>query len=711
MQYRMWELSEVDHATAAALAKALAQDSVDRMLENYPEEPPESEVDRVLSEKTKEYALLAGVLCARGMQDPDQAIAFLAGDAPLSDPMELQDMDKACARIRKAVDDGETIVVFGDYDVDGVTATALLFDHLRSSMGASVKCMLPSREGDGYGLTKNAIDAIHKNGYTLIITVDNGISALEEADYAASLGIDLIVTDHHLPPETLPRAAAVVDPNRADDKSPFKYLSGAGVAFKLCAALEECAPEEMLDFCGDLAAIGTVADVMPLQGENRTLVTAGLRTLQNSERPGLQALLEVAGLGEKPVTAESISFALAPRINAAGRMDSAAAALQLVLCEDETRAEQLAEKLNEDNLARQQIEQDIAAAARSQLEADPARAEDRLVLVWGRGWHPGVIGIVASRLVEQLGRPVIVISIDEKGEGKGSGRSIGDFNLHSCIMACSDLLIRFGGHAMAAGLSIEEKNIPELRRRMNEWAAKEYPVISRPPLRPDLSIRLDKMNLASVSALDRLAPFGSGNQTPLFLLENAQIEGIYPVSEGKHCRLRLRQGGTSFYAVYFGMPPAQLPYTAGDSIDAVLTLSVYEARNGAQYSGRIQELRPAGMSNEAARQAALFEALRGGVALQPEQLSAIRPERADIVKVYQAVRTGSWHADDLQPLFVQLGAEQTGKALVGIMALEQLGLVARVEKDGAAMLALVPCAEKKDLSQAPILKRMKENRP
>ncbi|MCI2046822.1 MAG: single-stranded-DNA-specific exonuclease RecJ [Faecalibacterium sp.] len=708
MLYRAWEPRTVDHALAAALAKALAQNAVDRMAEAAPEMPGEAELQRALAEKTQEYLLLAGVLCARGTTDPAAAEAFLAGEMPLPDPRSLKDMDKACARIRAAVEAEETIVIFGDYDVDGVTATALLFDHLRSSMGAAAKCMLPSREGDGYGLTKNAIDAIHKKGYTLIVTVDNGVSAVEEAAYAASLGIDLIITDHHLPPDTLPQAVAVVDPNRKDDTSAFKSFSGAGVAFLLCAALDECPAEEMLDFCGDLAAIGTVADVMPLTGENRTLVTAGLAALQNTERPGLAALLEVAGLADKPVTAESISFALAPRINAAGRMDSAVTALQLVLCEDESRAAQLAEKLNEDNLARQQIEQDIAAAAKSQLEADPARAEDRIVLVWGKNWHPGVIGIVASRLVEQLGRPVIVISIDEKGEGKGSGRSLGNFNLHRCITACSDLLIRFGGHALAAGLSVEEKNLPELRRRMNAWAAKEYPVIQCPPVRPDLSVRLDKMSLAAVAALEKLAPFGSGNPTPLFLLENAVIEGVYPVSEGRHCRLRLRQGSTSFYAVYFGMAPARLPYAAGDTVDAVLTLSVYEGRGGAQYSGRIQELRPAGLGNAPAEQAAEFEAFCGGAALEKAQLEALRPARADVIRTYQAVRAGKVHADDLQPLFACLGAEQTGKTLAGLLALQQLGLIARAEKDGAAWFEPVPCTEKKDLAQAPILKRMEE---
>jgi single-stranded-DNA-specific exonuclease len=707
MQYRSWNLRGADRAAAGTLAKALAADALGALWAQSPEPPDEAQQAHALAEKTKEYALLAGVLCARGITQPAAARAFLAADAPLSDPMLLKDMDKACARILRAVDAGETIVVFGDYDVDGVTATALLYQYLKG-LGAEVKCMLPSREGEGYGLNRTAVDAIRKKGYPLIVTVDNGISAAQEAAYAAACGIDLIITDHHLPPQTLPQAVAVVDPNRADDESPFKYLSGAGVAFKLCAALGECPPEEMLEYCGDLAAIGTVADVMPLVGENRTLVTAGLTLLQNSDRPGIMALLDEAGLADKPVTAENVSYALAPRINAAGRMDSAVTALQLVLCEEESRAAELAKRLGDANTARQQIEQDIAAAARAQLEADPDRARDRVVLVWGRGWHPGVIGIVASRLVEQLGRPVIVISIDENGEGKGSGRSMGGFNLHGCISACSDLLIRFGGHAMAAGLSVREENIPALRRRMNEWAAREFPVPELPPLEPDLSLNLDRMSIACVQALDQLAPFGSGNPAPLFLLENAVIEAVYPVSEGRHVRLRLRQGSTSFYAVWFGMTPARLAYAAGDAVDAVLSLSVYEARAGAQYSGRIKELRPAGLGNEPARQAAWFEALRAGSPLDGERRAQLRPSREDIVAVYQALRAGRWHADDLQPLIAHLGAARAGRVFTGLTALEQLGLVARAEHEGATMLACVPAAAKRDLAQAPILKSMEE---
>ena len=704
MTCRAWNVKPLDRAAVRELTHAIAEQNTEELEYNSPSGEPwsEAQYQRTLAAQQKESALLAGILAARGITDPTEALTLLAGEEELSDPLLLQDMDKACARILQAIDHEETIVVFGDYDVDGVTATALLYQHLKG-MGANVKCMLPSREGDGYGLSKNAIQSIHEKGYPLIVTVDNGIAALDEADFAAELGVDLIITDHHLPHERLPRAAAVVDPRREDDTSPFKGLCGAGVAFKLCAALDGCPPEEMLEYCGDLAAVGTVADVMPLTGENRTLVKAGLRQLQQTDRPGFVALLDEVGLTGKPITAENVSYAIAPRINAAGRMDSAVTALQLVLCEDEDRAAELAHRLTEINAARQETEQEIVKAAQALLDAEPGILEDRVILLWGRDWHPGVIGIVASRLVEKTGRPVIVVSVDEHGEGKGSGRSVQGFNLHECIASCTDLLLRFGGHAMAAGLSVREENLPQLRRRLNEWAARECPVLHAPPLECDLSIRLDRVTVESVAALEKLAPYGAENPTPVFLLEKAVVEGIYPVSEGKHSRVRLRQGSTSLYAVWFGVKPEQVPYAMGDVVDAALNLSVYASARGLQLSGRIIELHPAGFGNAAAEQSALVQALRRGTPLTDEQKTRIAPARSDIIAVYRELQTRRWHAEDLQPLFAKLGEEHTGKTLVALTALEQVGLIAPVEQNGARFWQLVPTAGKKNLADAPIL--------
>lgn len=704
MNYRAWELKPLDRTAVRELTAAIAQQTTEELEYNaLGEEWTEQQYVATLAAQQKESALLAGILAARGITDPDEALTLLAGEEELSDPELLTDMHKACQRIWQAIDNGETIVVYGDYDVDGVTATALLYQHLKG-MGATVKCMLPSREGDGYGLSKNAIQSIHDKGCQLIVTVDNGISAVEEAEFAAQLGVDLIITDHHLPPEQLPKAVAVVDPRREDDTSPFKGLCGAGVAFKLCAALDGCPAEEMLDYCGDLAAVGTVADVMPLTGENRTLVKAGLRQLQQTDRPGMEALLEEVGLAGKPVTAENVSYAIAPRINAAGRMDSAVTALQLVLCEDPDRAAELAHKLNQINVQRQETETQIFQAVQQQLEQQPDCLEDRVMLLWGRDWHPGVIGIVASRMVERTGRPVIIVTVDQQGEGKGSGRSVQGFNLHACIGSCADLLIRYGGHAMAAGLSVREENLPELRRRLNEWAARECPVLHTPPLCCDLAIHLDRITVDSVRRLEQLAPYGAENPTPVFLLQNAVLDGVYSVSEGKHSRLRLRQGNASIYAVWFGMAPEQLPYATGDVVDAALNLSVYDAPRGAQLSGRIIDLHPAGLGSCTAEQAALVQALRRGAPLTPDQKTLITPPRSHIIAVYRELQARRWHAEDMQPLCAKLGEENTGKTLVAVTALEQVGLITAAQRGSAKFWELVPSTGKKNIADAPVLK-------
>lgn len=373
--------------------------------------------------------LLRRVLAARGCTNPAAAQALLGQGEPLSDPFLLTDMDKAVVRIQEAIENEELMVIYGDYDVDGISATAILYECL-TSQGAHVRCKLPTR-GSGYGLTRAALESLASKGFKLVVTVDNGISAVEEAACAKELGLDLIITDHHLPGDTLPDAIAVVDPKRPDDESPFKDLCGAGVAFKLCAALEGCDPAELLEMYGELAALGTVADVMPLVGENRTIVREGLSLLQDTMRPGLHALLESAGCGGKPVTADTVSYSLAPRLNAAGRMDNAAVALKLLLCGDEDQATGIAERLAEINTERQQTEQQVFAAALQALEADPARTRDRVLVVSGEDWHPGVIGIVAARLMERFSRPVIVISMHE-GEGRGSGRAPDPFGPAQC---------------------------------------------------------------------------------------------------------------------------------------------------------------------------------------------------------------------------------------------------------------------------------------
>lgn len=646
--------------------------------------------------------LLSRVLAARGIHTPEAARHLLDGRDELSDPFLIKDMDKAVSRIQRAVEEGEPIVIFGDYDVDGVSATAILFECL-SNQGAQVRCKLPSRDGGGYGLNKEILKGLADKGYTLVVTVDNGIAAVEEADYARELGIDLVITDHHLPGEKLPDAVAVVDPNRADDESPFKFLCGAGVAFKLCAALEGCDPAELLDMFGEVAALGTIADVMPLTGENRTLVREGLAVLQETMRPGLQALLENAGYAGKPVTAETVSYGLAPRLNAAGRMDTAAVALKLLLCENEEQAAGIAARLGEINAERQQTEQQILAAALQTIQADPARAHDRVLVVAGEGWHPGVIGIVASRLMERYGRPAIVIST-ENGEGRGSGRAPSGFNLHGALAACSSCLIRSGGHAAAAGLLVEEEKIGAFRAAINAWAVREYPVPEPGTLKLDAAVRLSELDLASVRQLSRLAPFGSGNPVPLLLVQNAVVDGLWPLgSEGRHTRVRLRQGDSTCFVSVFGTSPQELPYQPGTAVDAAIEVSVFQGRSGPMVSAHCKAMRPAGLGNEPARQAAAFDAVCAGTVLPPDRAQAFLPDRNDTANLYRRIRAGGVCAEDLQPVFAASGAENTGKTLASLQALCELGLVE--QQNGRWMPAAV--TGKKNLDDAPILQKLR----
>ena len=584
--------------------------------------------------------LLRRVLAARGCTDPAAAQALLGQGEPLSDPFLLTDMDKAVVRIQEAIENEELMVIYGDYDVDGISATAILYECL-TSQGAHVRCKLPTR-GSGYGLTRAALESLASKGFKLVVTVDNGISAVEEAACAKELGLDLIITDHHLPGDTLPDAIAVVDPKRPDDESPFKDLCGAGVAFKLCAALEGCDPAELLEMYGELAALGTVADVMPLVGENRTIVREGLSLLQDTMRPGLHALLESAGCGGKPVTADTVSYSLAPRLNAAGRMDNAAVALKLLLCGDEDQATGIAERLAEINTERQQTEQQVFAAALQALEADPARTRDRVLVVSGEDWHPGVIGIVAARLMERFSRPVIVISMHE-GEGRGSGRAPDPFDLHSALADCAQYLTRFGGHAAAAGVEIEEENLAAFRQTINAWAAAHAAPPEAVSLRLDAAATLGELNLENVGELARLAPFGRENPTPVLLVQHAFVDGIWPMgAEGRHTRIRLRQGSDTLFASSFGIAPQAFAYPVGSEVEAALEVSIFNGRSGPMVSAHLKAIRPAELGNTPSEQAAWFEAFRTGGSLDAARAAALLPARADTVSLYRRIRGGMW---------------------------------------------------------------------
>ncbi len=412
----------------------------------------QEETVQELHKKSGKSDYLCELLLARGYQTPEAISEFLSGDGFLQDPYSLKDMDRAVQRIRKGIEDGEMIAIYGDYDADGVTATVVLFTYLES-IGADVRYYIPTRDGEGYGLNQKAIDTIAKMGITLMITVDNGITALEEIAYAGSLGIDVVVTDHHRPKEQLPQAYAVVDPYRRDDETAFKGLAGVGVAFKLVCALEEDI-ESMLDYYAELVTIGTIADVMPMSGENRVIVQRGLEKFSQTENIGLQALMEVAGVAGKSITSETVAFSIVPRINATGRLGHAKKAVDLLTTDDEEVAVGLAQEIDLQNRQRKALEEQILQDISQTINGT---RQSSMIGYWFyrvTGWHHGVVGIVAAKLVEKYGKPCFLISC-EGGEGRGSGRSVGDFSLFDALCACDDLLERYGGHTQAAGLTVK----------------------------------------------------------------------------------------------------------------------------------------------------------------------------------------------------------------------------------------------------------------
>lgn len=549
---------------------------------------------------------------------------FLACQGVLHDPLRMADMDRAAERVRRAIADGETIAVYGDYDVDGVTASALLTGYLRAK-GADATAYLPEREGEGYGLNAAALANLRASGVTLCITVDTGISALAEAQAARELGMDLIITDHHEPRAELPEAFAVVDPKRPDCTYPFKGLAGVGVAFKLACAVEGAESGEiLLEHFGDLVCLGTVADVVPLVDENRLLVKRGLEVLARGERVGLAALFAQTGVGDRVPDASLLAFTAAPRINAAGRMDSAMPALELLLTHSPTRAETLAAHLCACNDARKREETRILEEAALLLQSEDL-LQDRVLIVAGEGWANGVIGIVAARLAERFERPAMVLSFDEDGVGRASCRSFEGFALHKALGACADLLEKYGGHALAAGFSIRRENLPAFRAAIAAYAAD---CDIRPALRLDCVLPAGELTLAAAEDCARLEPCGEGNPAPLFYLEDVLVTGVRPLSGGKHLRLSCQMAGQVFEAVLFGADKAGRTFAKGDVLDLAVELTVNEWRGRRSLSVLVRAVRA---SVVLARQQACYRRLRAG------EEDGVQPTRAACALVWRTL--------------------------------------------------------------------------
>ena len=647
---------------------------------------------------------LAMLMNIRGLDDAAHLREFLGEGEPLSDPFLLKDMDKAAARITRAVDNMEKIAVYGDYDADGVTSTAMLYSYLETR-GADVIFYIPQREGEGYGMNMGAVKYLKEQGVSLIVTVDNGISSVQEVARANELGIDVVVTDHHRPQAILPDAVAVVDAYRPDDTSPYKHFSGVGIAFKLLMALEDGAGdvEDLLEAYSDLAAIGTIGDIVPLTGENRTLIRAGLERLSQSDRPGVQALLENAGIAGKALTSTNVAFTLVPRINATGRMGAPERAVRLLISGYEEEAEVLSEEICADNEERRRVEAEIAEAAFADIEAK-GYMKDRVVVVDGENWHHGVIGIVASRVTERCGKPCMIISRGET-EAKGSGRSIEGFSLFEAICACGDLLIKFGGHPMAAGITLKPENIEAFRKRINRDAAEHFPQMPTQTVTLDCKLNPAALSVSMAQSLTQLEPFGNGNPQPVFGLFNMELSNVTPVGGGGHLRLTLEKNGAVITAMRFNTKPEELPYHIGDKIDLAVQLEAREFRGQPSLTVIVRDMKFAAFNTEKnIASLASFEKWQRGEVLSAEDKNRLYPDRACLAAIYRALRTVNGKETDQVRFVSQFGKDMTlGLFKTALLVFEERGLVHSEIADDTFTATLIETSGKTDITRSPVL--------
>lgn len=608
---------------------------------------------------------LAALIYNRGYTDVDSAREFLEKSQEiLHDPFLLNDMDLACARIMRALDNGENITIYGDYDVDGVTSVSILYLYLKS-MGANVEYYIPSRKGEGYGVSCEAIDTLNARGTTLIITVDTGVTAVKEIEYASSLGIDVVVTDHHECTDVLPRAVAVINPKRHDTTYPFSSLAGVGVAFKLLCALESSIKNISITDAtrivaynySDLAAIGTIADVMPVIDENRIIISLGLHIAEKTKNVGLKELIDVCKNGEgksvrqkpnKKISSGFVGFTLAPRINAAGRIALADHAVELFLENDAQLAKIAAERLCEYNKERQHMENVIADEAFSQVEQSDEHKDKGILVLDGNTWNSGVIGIVSSRVSERYYLPSILITFEDNDDpsspeaiGKGSGRSAGGMNLVGALNYCSDLLEKYGGHELAAGLSIKRKNLPLFKERINEYAREYFNnVLPENTLNIDYEIPFDELSLAVAKEISYLEPYGVANPTPVFSSYGVTLTGITPVGMNRHLKLTLEGDKRKINSMLFSTTPAEFLHSWGDKVDIAYSIDVNEFNGVESLQVNIKDIR---MSQSTREIEAELENQYCGVKNGVTSLMAddIVPTREEFGCVYQYLQSSA----------------------------------------------------------------------
>ena len=651
------------------------------------------------------YAPLAAmVLASRGMEDDHQARAYLDCNAPLLDPFLMTDMDKAAGRVGLAMSRGEKIAVFGDYDVDGITATCLLTDFLRRH-GADAVSYIPGRLEEGYGLNPIAIHQLHDEGIKLIVTVDCGITAVSEAELCRQLGIDLVITDHHECKQTLPAAAAVVDPHRPDGGYPHKNLSGVGVAFKLASALSG-SQETVLEEYADMVCLGTVADVMPLQGENRVFVARGLESLAHTRRPGIAALMAECGCAPEAVSASSIGFMLAPRINAAGRMGQIDLAVELFLTDDPDKAAEAARGLCELNRQRQAVESEIYRQAVSML---PMGKPPEAIVLADESWHQGVVGIVASRIAEEYACPTFLICLDGE-HGKASSRSHGGFNLFASLSALSPLLESYGGHELAAGFTITRANIPEFRRQICALAAKFYTDdVPRTVLEVDCAVSPELLTLHNVDALQMLEPCGNGCPKPVLMVKNLTIDRISMVGGGRHMRLRLCSGHTYLNAIYFSANPQTVSIQPGDLVDVAFTPQVNEFRGTRTVQMNVIDIRPS-CNAECLPDAAPYRDMQRGN-LTAGEAAALLPDRKMLALVWRYLDAANPVQESPMCLcrkIVRWSGQplNLGQMLTCLDIFRDVGLLTVQRQHKYVSIRLTPGEGKADLSRSQTMQRL-----
>jgi len=652
----------------------------------------------VLSEKFNIDPFIAFLLVARGADSDLAFSAFLSSSFEFSDPFHFKDMDAAVERIEAAIEYGEKITVYGDYDCDGITATALLVSLFRN-MGANADYYIPSRENEGYGLNLSAIDKIKASGTNLIVTVDNGIAALKEAEYISDLGMDLIVTDHHQLGETLPKAVAVINPYRVENTISFRDICGVAVAFKLACALYGDT-DDMLYQYADLVAIGTIADIVPLLHENRGFVKAGLEMINAFGRAGIAELKKIASGADKAYNSIDTAFLICPRINACGRVDDAAKAVELLLCEDRERAVFLANQLNLNNTHRQELEQEILADVKRQIKENTALVENRVIVIAGNGYHHGIVGIVASRIAEEYGKPAIIIGINEAGRARGSARSIDGFNIFDAVSYCSDLLMQFGGHPKAAGMELDAGSIHVFREKINEYAYNTFKIMPVPSIKIDCKLSPFYLDLELAKSLSVLEPYGECNPRAVFALMGLTLLSVTSMGGGKHIRLECAKKGKKIRIVKFGTAPEFFPFKPNDKIDAAVRISENHY-NGRDYlSVQAMDIRCSGADEQKFfSEKEIFE----GFVRNKNNDASVFPSRKICSVVYKALKAGGGRCADRDYLYFSLKDVTYGQMIFALKAFEESGLIRSDNK----IITVSDVKSKVDLMNTDTMKALK----